>query len=165
MGETVATPIEEWVEKAALRTRPKQVGWCDGSEAEARQMVETLVAEGRTVRLNERTYPNCILHRSDPSDVARTEQVTFICSRRKEDAGPTNNWMAPEEAKQKVGALFNGAMKDRTMYVVPYLMGPADSHMTRVGVEGTDSPYVVVRMHIMARIGKAALERSGKTTR
>jgi phosphoenolpyruvate carboxykinase (GTP) len=127
-------------------------------------MVETLVAEGRTVRLNERTYPNCILHRSDPSDVARTEQVTFICSRRKEDAGPTNNWMAPEEAKQKVGALFDGAMAGRTMYVVPYLMGPADSSMTHVGVEVTDSPYVVVSMHIMARIGKAALERIGKTS-
>jgi phosphoenolpyruvate carboxykinase (GTP) len=127
-------------------------------------MVETLVAEGRTVRLNERTYPNCILHRSDPSDVARTEQVTFICSRRKEDAGPTNNWMAPEEAKQKVGALFDGAMAGRTMYVVPYLMGPADSSMTHVGVEVTDSPSVVVSMHIMARIGKAALERIGKTS-
>jgi len=160
----LGTPLEEWVEDAARRTRPKQVVWCDGSEAEARQMVETLVAEGRTVRLNERTYPNCILHRSDPSDVARTEQVTFICSRRKEDAGPTNNWMAPEEAKQKVGALFDGAMAGRTMYVVPYLMGAADSSMTRVGVEVTDSPYVVVSMHIMARIGKAALERIGKTS-
>jgi phosphoenolpyruvate carboxykinase (GTP) len=126
-------------------------------------MVERLIAEGRTIRLNEQTYPNCILHRSDPSDVARTEEVTFICSRRKEDAGPTNNWMAPEEAKQKVGALFNGAMEGRTMYVVPYLMGPADSRMTRVGVEVTDSPYVVVSMRIMARIGKIALERIGKT--
>ncbi|PYU36133.1 MAG: phosphoenolpyruvate carboxykinase (GTP) [Acidobacteria bacterium] len=160
----MGTPLEEWVEDAARKTRPKQVVWCGGSEAEAQQMVETLVAEGRTVRLNERTYPNCILHRSDPSDVARTEQVTFICSRRKEDAGPTNNWMAPEEAKQKVGALFDGAMAGRTMYVVPYLMGPADSSMTRVGVEVTDSPYVVVSMHIMARIGKAALERIGKTS-
>ena len=159
----MATPLEEWVEKAALRTRPKQVVWCDGSEAEAQQMVETLVAEGRTVRLNEKTYPNCILHRSDPSDVARTEQITFICSRNKEDAGPTNNWMAPEDAKQSVGALFNGAMAGRTMYVVPYLMGPADSHMTRAGVEVTDSPYVVVSMHIMARIGKIALDRIGKT--
>lgn len=159
----MATPLEAWVEEAAQRTRPKQVVWCDGSEAEAQQMVEKLIAEGRTVRLNEQTYPNCILHRSDPSDVARTEQVTFICSRRKEDAGPTNNWMAPEEAKQKVGALFNGAMNDRTMYVVPYLMGPADSHMTRVGVEVTDSPYVVVSMRVMARIGKVALDRIGNT--
>ena len=137
--------------------------WCDGSETEAQRMVEKLIAEGRTVRLNEKTYPNCILHRSDPSDVARTEQVTFICSQRKEDAGPTNNWMAPEEAKQKVGALFDGAMAGRTMYVVPYLMGPADSPMTRVGVEVTDSPYVVVSMRVMARIGKVALDRIGKT--
>ena len=159
----MATPLEAWVEEAAQRTRPKQIVWCDGSEAEAQQMVEKLTAEGRTVRLNEQTYPNCILHRSDPSDVARTEQVTFICSRSKEDAGPTNNWLAPEEAKQKVGALFNGAMKDRTMYVVPYLMGPADSDMTRVGVEVTDSPYVVVSMRIMARMGKIALDRIGNT--
>ena len=113
----------------------------------------------------KRAIPNCILHRSDPSDVARTEQVTFICSRRKEDAGPTNNWMAPEEAKEKIGALFDGAMAGRTMYVVPYLMGPADSPMTRAGVEVTDSPYVVASMRIMARIGKIALDRIGKHER
>jgi phosphoenolpyruvate carboxykinase (GTP) len=159
----LGTPLEAWVEEAARKTRPKEVVWCDGSEAEAQRMVEELIAEGRTVHLNEKTYPNCILHRSDPSDVARTEQVTFICSRRKEDAGPTNNWMAPEEAKQKVGALFDGSMAGRTMYVVPYLMGPANSPMTRVGVEVTDSPYVVASMRIMARIGKIALERIGKT--
>jgi len=158
----LATRLEAWVEEAAQKVRPKQVVWCDGSESEAQQMVERLVAEGRTVHLNERTYPNCVLHRSDPSDVARTEQVTFICSRRKDDAGPTNNWMAPEEGKQKIGALFDGAMAGRTMYVVPYLMGPADSHMTRAGVEVTDSPYVVVSMRIMARIGKIALDRIGK---
>ena len=144
-------------------TRPKQIVWCDGSENEAQQMTEKLVAEGRTFRLNEETYPNCILHRSDPSDVARTEQVTFICSQRQEDAGPTNNWMEPGEAKPKVGDLFKGAMTDRTMYVVPYLMGPADSPMTRAGVEVTDSPYVVASMHIMARMGKIALDRIGKT--
>ena len=159
----MATPLEAWVEEAARRTRPKQVVWCDGSEGEAQRMAEKLIAEGRTVRLNEETYPNCILHRSDPSDVARTEQITFICSRRKEDAGPTNNWMAPEEAKKNVGALFDGAMAERTMYVVPYLMGPANSPMTRVGVEVTDSPYVVASMRIMARIGKIALDRIGKT--
>jgi phosphoenolpyruvate carboxykinase (GTP) len=159
----LATPLEAWVEEAARRTRPKKVVWCDGSEAEAEQMVEKLLAEGRTVRLNEKTYPNCILHRSDPSDVARTEQVTFICSKRKEDAGPTNNWMAPDEAKENIGALFNGAMAGRTMYVVPYLMGPADSPITRAGVEVTDSAYVVASMRIMARIGQAALGHVGKT--
>src|SRR5260370_6618201 len=145
MGETVATPLEEWVEKAALRTRPKEVVWYDGSEAEAQQMVESLVAEGRTVRLNEKTYPNCILHRSDPSDVARTEQITFICSRSKEDAGPTNNWMAPEDPNQSVAPLSNGPLPSRTITVCPHLMGPTDSHshMTRPGVAVTDSPYVV----------------------
>jgi len=159
----LATPLEQWVEEAVQRTQPKRVVWCDGSAGETQRMVETLVEEGRTFRLNETTYPNCILHRSDPNDVARTEQVTFICSRRKEDAGPTNNWMAPEEAKQTVGALFKGAMAGRTMYVVPYLMGPVDSQMTRAGVEVTDSPYVVASMSIMARMGKIALERIGST--
>ncbi len=160
----MATPLEAWVEETAQRTRPKEVVWCDGSDGEAQRMIERLLAEGRTIRLNEQTYPNCILHRSDPSDVARTEEVTFICSRRKEDAGPTNNWMAPEEAKQRIGTLFKGAMAGRTMYVVPYLMGPAESRLTRAGVEITDSPYVVDSMHIMARVGKIALERIGKTT-
>ncbi len=160
----MSTPLEQWVEAAARMTRPKQIVWCDGSENEAQQMTETLLAEGRTVRLNEKTYPNCILHRSDPSDVARTEQVTFICTaapggRR---ARPITGWHRPKP-KQKVGDLFNGAMAGRTMYVVPYLMGPADSPMSRAGVEVTDSPYVVASMRIMARIGKIALDRIGKT--
>jgi phosphoenolpyruvate carboxykinase (GTP) len=159
----LSTPLEQWVEEVARTTCPEDIVWCDGSEREAQQMVETLLAQGRTLRLNEKTYPNCILHRSDPSDVARTEQVTFICTRRQEDAGPTNNWMDPAEAKHKVGALFAGAMSKRTMYVVPYLMGPADSPMSRAGVEVTDSPYVVASMRIMARIGKIALDRIGRS--
>ena len=126
-------------------------------------MVETLLAEGRTVRLNEKTYPNCILHRSDPSDVARTESVTFICTRNQEDAGPTNNWMAPAEAKESVGRLFAGSMAGRTMYVVPYLMGPANSPICRAGVEITDSAYVVASMRIMARMGKVAMDRIGSS--
>ncbi len=119
-------------------------------------MVEKLLAEGRTVRLNEKTYPNCILHRSDPSDVARTEQVTFICTRRKEDAGPTNNWMAPAEAKEKIGELFDGAMAgpDDVRGALPDGAG-GFADMTRAGVEVTDSPYVVASMRIMARIGKS----------
>ena len=159
----MSTPLELWVEEVARTTRPKQIIWCDGSDREREQMVETLLAEGRTLRLNEKTYPNCILHRSDPNDVARTEHLTYICTRRQEDAGPTNNWMAPAEAKAKVGALFSGAMAGRTMYVVPYLMGPADSPISRAGVELTDSAYVVVSMHIMARVGQAALERIGRS--
>jgi phosphoenolpyruvate carboxykinase (GTP) len=157
----VSTPLEQWVEEVARNTRPKQIVWCDGSEREREQMVETLLAEGRTLRLNEKTYPNCILHRSDPNDVARTEHLTYSCTRRQEDAGPTNNWMAPAEAKEKVGAFFSGAMAGRTMYVVPYLMGPAGSPLNRAGVEVTDSTYVVASMHIMARVGKAALDRIG----
>ena len=157
----MSTPLEQWVEQAARITRPKRVVWCDGSSREHEQMIEALVAEGRTLRLNEKTYPNSILHRSDPSDVARTEQLTFICSRRKEDAGPSNNWMAPAEAKEKVGKLLDGSMAGRTMYVVPYLMGPSGSPITRAGVEVTDSPYVVASMGIMARIGRVALEYIG----
>jgi len=157
----VATPLEQWVEEAARLTRPQRITWCDGSEDEAAQMQEEMLREGRTLRLNSKTYPNCILHRSNPNDVARTEKVTFICTRDRESAGPTNNWMAPAEAKEKLTALFAGAMKDRTMYVVPYVMGPAASPQSRVGVEITDSPYVVASMRIMTRMGKAAMERLG----
>ena len=159
----MSTLLEQWVEQAAALTRPKNVVWCDGSSRERERMIETLVAEGRTFRLDDQAYPGGILHRSDPSDVARTEQLTFICSRRQEDAGPNNNWMAPGEAKEKIGRILNGSMAGRTMYVVPYLMGPADSPITRAGVEVTDSPYVVASMGIMARIGRAALGRIGAT--
>src|SRR5207247_5696588 len=107
---------------------------------------------------NARTYPSCYLHRSHPSDVARTEQLTFICTREREDAGPTNNWMAPAEAKAKAGEYFKGAMRGRTMYVIPYLMGPAGSAMSRTGIMVTDSAYVVASMHIMAHVGEPALE-------
>jgi phosphoenolpyruvate carboxykinase (GTP) len=157
----VSTPLELWVEEVARTTRPKEIVWCDGSDRQADQLLKILLAEGRTFRLNEATYPKCILSRSDPNDVARTEHLTFICSRRREDAGPTNNWMAPAEAKEQVGALFAGAMAGRTMYVVPYLMGPADSPLCRAGVEVTDSAYVAASMRIMARIGTVALERIG----
>ena len=159
----MATPLEQWVEEAARLTRPQRITWCDGSEDEAAQMQEEMLREGRTLRLNSKTYPNCILHRSNPNDVARTEKVTFICTRDRESAGPTNNWMAPAEAKEKLTALFAGAMKDRTMYVVPYVMGPAASPQSRVGVEITDSPYVVASMRIMTRMGKAAMERLGSS--
>jgi phosphoenolpyruvate carboxykinase (GTP) len=120
-----------------------------------------MLGDGTYVALNEKTYPRCYLHRSNPNDVARTENVTFICARAKEDAGPTNNWMAPGEAKDKVGLLFDGAMKGRTLYVVPYILGPAGSPYSRIGVELTDSPYVVASMRIMSRMGKVALERLG----
>jgi len=151
------------VEKVARTTRPKRILWCDGSEREQQQLVEEMLADGHSLRLNLQTYPNCYLHRSDPSDVARTESVTFICTREKADAGPTNHWMAPAEAKQKVGALFQGAMAGRTMYVIPYIMGPVDSPISKVGVEATDSAYVAVSMRIMTRMGKVALDRLGSS--
>src|SRR3984893_11835659 len=144
-------------------TRPAQIQWCDGSEGEAARMEDQLVREGQTFPLNEKTHPNCFLHRSDPSDVARTEKVTFICTNDREDAGPTNNWMAPAEAKQTLGGLFDGSMKGRTMFVVPYILGPAASPQSRVGVEVTDSAYVVASMRIMSRMGKVALDRLGSS--
>src|ERR1039458_868312 len=145
-------------------TRPGHIVWCDGSEEEAARIGEQMVREGRTFPLNDKTYPNCFLHRSDPSDVARTEKVTFICTRDPENAGPTNNWMAPAEAKQTLGALFDGWMKGRTMYVVPYILGPAASPQRRIGVEVTDSAYVVASMRIMSRVGKIALDCLGNSS-
>ena len=159
----MSTPLEQWVEEVTGTTTPKRIVWCDGSEQEYEQLIALMLREHTLLRLNPETYPSCYLHRSDPSDVARTEQVTFICTREKSDAGPTNNWMAPEEAKEKVGRLFRRVMAGRTMYVVPYIMGPSDSPFSKVGVEVTDSPYVVVSMRIMTRMGKVALDRLGNS--
>jgi phosphoenolpyruvate carboxykinase (GTP) len=163
-GGFVSTPLEQWVESTARLTRPAQIQWCDGSEEEAARIEDQLVREGQTFRLNDKTYPNCILHRSDPTDVARTEKVTYICTQDREEAGPTNNWIAPAEAKKTMSALFDGSMKGRTMYVVPYILGPAASPQSRVGVEVTDSAYVVASMRIMSRMGKVALDRLGTTS-
>jgi len=160
----VATPLESWVNEAAALAKPDRLVYCDGSEAEYQRMVAEMLRGGDTVQLNEKTYPNCQLHRSSPNDVARTEHLTFICSRDKDDAGPTNNWMDPGAAKHKVGALLDGAMRGRTMYVVPYILGPVDSPISKVGVEVTDSPYVVASMRIMSRMGKVAMERLGASS-
>src|SRR5499427_3826581 len=154
--------MEAWAEEAARLTKPDRVIFCDGSEAENEAVLHEMLKHADSFQLNERTYPNCYLHRSSPSDVARTEHLTFICTPDKEDAGPTNNWMDPGAAKFKVGSLLDGAMRGRTMYVVPYIMGPADSHISKVGVEVTDSPYIVANMRIMARIGKVATDRLGE---
>ena len=154
----MSTPIEKWVEEAARLTKPERVVWLEGGEEERVRLMEQAVQEGVFRPLNPKTYPNCYLHRSHPSDVARTEQVTFICTSKKEDAGPTNNWMAPDEAKKKVAPLFDGAMAGRTMYVVPYIMGPVNSPISKVGVEVTDSLYVAESMRIMTRVGRVALE-------
>src|SRR5438046_3512611 len=158
---SVATPLATWVDQAAKLTKPYRVVDCDGSEVEYQRMIAEMLGEGDSVKLNEKTYPNCHLHRSSPNDVARTEHLTFICSPEREEAGPTNNWMDPGTAKQKVGALLDGAMRGRTMYVVPYVMGPLSSSISKVGVEVTDSPYVVASMRIMSRMGKVAMERLG----
>ena len=154
-------PVERWVEQVAATLRPDRVAWCDGSEAENARLVEQMLADGTLHRLHPEKAPGSYLHRSHPSDVARTEHLTFIASRTREDAGPTNNWMSPEEARQRVWPLFDGAMKGRTLYVVPYVMGPLGSPFSRVGVEVTDSPYVVANMRIMTRMGRAALDQLG----
>jgi phosphoenolpyruvate carboxykinase (GTP) len=159
----VATPVEQWVDECARLTKPAKIVWCDGSQAENDRLVEEMLRDGTYVQLNETTHPRCYLHRSNPNDVARTENLTFICTRTKEAAGPTNNWMAPQQAKDKVRPLFDGAMKGRTMYVVPYILGPEKSPYSKVGVEVTDSPYVVASMRIMSRMGKAALDRLGSS--
>jgi phosphoenolpyruvate carboxykinase (GTP) len=160
----VATPLENWVEESARLTKPDRIVFCDGSEAENQRIIAEMLRNGDSLTLNEKTYPNCYLHRSSPDDVARTEHLTFICSPEKDDAGPTNNWMDPEGAKRKVGALLDGAMRGRTMYVVPYIMGPARSPISQVGVEITDSPYVAASMRIMSRMGKIATDRLGSSS-
>ena len=151
-----------WVDEVARLTQPDRIHWCDGSLEENDALVEQMLATGDLIKLNEDTHPGCYLHRSDPSDVARTEHLTFVCTTDKTDAGPNNNWMSPAEGHAKVDALFEGCMKGRTMYVVPYCMGPLLSPMSRCGVEITDSAYVVVNMRLMTRMGGAALERIEK---
>ena len=155
---SVTSVAEKWVEEAAALTQPSRVVWCDGSKAEYDSLIEAMLRDGTLIRLNQHTYPNCYLHRSHPQDVARTEQLTFICTRNKDDAGPSNNWMAPAEAKEKASAYLKGSMKGRTMYVIPYLMGPAGSAMSRVGIMVTDSEYVVASMHMMTRVGPVATQ-------
>ena len=155
------TPVERWVDEVARTTRPERVVWCDGSEEEGRRLVDGMVADGTLLRLHPTAAPGCTLHRSHPSDVARTEHLTFIASRDKRDAGPTNNWMAPSEARARVGPLFDGVMKGRTMYVVPYVMGPLGSPFSRVGIEVTDSPYVAASMRLMTRMGGPARRQLG----
>ncbi len=155
----MSTAAEKWVDEVARLTEPDRVVWCDGSEREYQALVEQMLQDDTLIELNPRSFPHCYLHRSHPDDVARTEKVTFICTRRREDAGPTNNWMDPAEARQRVGALFRGSMRGRTMYVVPYVMGPVDSPYSRLGIEVTDSPYVVASMRIMTRMGEPARAR------
>ncbi|HKT27092.1 phosphoenolpyruvate carboxykinase (GTP) [Dyella sp.] len=151
--------LAQWVNDVAAKTRPAKIHWCDGSDAEYHALVQQMLQTGDLIELNQQTHPGCYLHRSNPSDVARVEHLTFVCTEHEEDAGPNNHWMAPAEAHAKVDALFEGCMEGRTMYVIPYCMGPIDSPLSRCGVEITDTPYVVVNMRTMTRMGAAALAR------
>jgi GTP-dependent phosphoenolpyruvate carboxykinase len=165
---TTHKALQEWIDEVAELTQPERIHWCDGSDAEYRELTELLLATGGFIELNQQTHPGCYLHRSDPADVARVEHLTFVCTSQEADAGPNNNWMAPAEARGKMKDLFRGCMKGRTMYVVPYCMGPIDSPLSRCGVEITDSAYVAVNMNIMTRMGDAALrriEREGASSR
>ena len=153
--------VIRWVEEMAALCQPDCVFWCDGSETEKEALTAEAVAKGILIQLNQEKLPGCYYHRSNPNDVARVEHCTYICTDTREEAGPTNNWAPPKEMYQKLYGMFRGAMRRRTLYVIPYLMGPAGSPMTKVGIELTDSIYVVLSMRIMARIGNVACRQLG----
>jgi phosphoenolpyruvate carboxykinase (GTP) len=157
--------VQDWVQSVARLTQPENIFWCDGSEKEHAYLLAEAQKEGVVRKLNEEKVPRSYLHRSNPNDVARVEQFTFICTPTKEEAGPTNNWSDPARTYQKLHQLLAGAMKGRTMFVVPYIMGPPDSSLTKVGFEITDSIYVVLSMRIMTRMGEVAVNRLGQNSK
>ena len=151
--------LRDWVQSVAAITLPENIHWCDGSDSEYKTLIQMMTKLGSLIELNQKEYPDCYLHRSDPSDVARVEHLTFICTKKQEDAGPNNHWISPEKGHKKIDKLFKKAMVGRTMYVIPYCMGPIDSPYSRLGVEITDSAYVVINMKLMTRMGREALKR------
>ncbi|MBU1966052.1 MAG: phosphoenolpyruvate carboxykinase, partial [Proteobacteria bacterium] len=151
--------LNGWVKEVADMCRPDSVYWCDGSQEEYDRLMKRMVEGGMATPLEKR--PNSFLFRSTPSDVARIESRTYISTASRDDAGPTNNWVAPEELKAKMKGLYDGCMKGRTLYVIPFSMGPVDSPIAKIGVEITDSPYVVCNMHIMTRVGTTVMEKLG----
>src|SRR5215469_7049813 len=153
--------VLDWVHEIATVTRPENIFWCDGSEREIEFLITESLKQNVLIELNQNKVPLSYLHRSDPNDVARVEQFTFVCTPTKEEAGPTNNWSEPRETYTKLRGLLKGAMHGRTMFVIPYLMGPPDSPLAKVGFEITDSIYVVLSMRIMTRTGETALKRLG----
>jgi phosphoenolpyruvate carboxykinase (GTP) len=155
--------VQRWVDEIRKLTTPDKVVFCDGSEGEKERLLRECVASGELIELEQKKLPGCYLHRSAPHDVARTEHLTFVCTEDKDDAGPNNNWMPPADARKKLSGLYRGAMKRRTMYVVPFLMGPPGSRFSKVGVEITDSKYVVLNMRIMTRMGEVALRHLGES--
>ncbi|MEY3466052.1 MAG: hypothetical protein RL603_1651 [Pseudomonadota bacterium] len=159
---SISKPVGDWVRSVAELTQPDAIHWCDGSDAEYRSLMAELQTSGELLKLNPEHFPNCFLARSHPSDVARVEHLTFVCTTDREDAGPNNHWMSPADGHAKMRDLFKGCMKGRTLYVVPYCMGPIDSPYSRCGVEITDSAYVVINMALMTRMGLPALERIGR---
>ena len=154
--------LRRWVEKTARLTKPASIHWVDGSQEEHDALCARMIANGTLIRLNQNLWPGCYYARSSADDVARVEDRTFICSLSKEEAGPTNNWVNPFAMRKKLKTLFNGCMRGRTMYVLPFSMGPVGSPMSQIGVQLTDSPYVVVNMRIMARIGLDVFEEIDK---
>jgi len=156
---SMSSDVSSWVASVAKLTKPAHIYWCDGSDAEFQMLRRALLDSGELMALDEKSFPGCVLSRSHPSDVARVEHLTFVCTKNPDDAGPNNHWLAPAEAHAKMDALFAGCMQGRTLYVVPYCMGPIDSPLSRCGVEITDSAYVVLNMQLMTRMGRPALER------
>jgi phosphoenolpyruvate carboxykinase (GTP) len=162
LGQAMGSGLEalnQWVLEVAQLTRPDRIQWCDGSDSEFDELTAQMEADGTLLPLNPDTHPRSWLHRSDPDDVARVEHLTFVCTSERDDAGPNNHWMTPAAGHAQMDSLFDGCMRGRTMYVLPYCMGPIDSPLSRCGVEITDSAYVVANMRIMTRMGAAALAR------